>query len=104
MIELIAVLIVLWLLGIIRIPWLTMPHFTAFSILGISITLEKLLIFVIIIWLATSLGSPFRQILWAFVVIWLLSIFGIVLISNMVTLAIIALVVGLVLSMSQKGN
>ena len=102
MAELIAALVVLWLLGIIRIPWLSMPHFPVFSIMGFSVTIERILIFLIVLWLATSMGSPFRQILWAFVILWLLSILGLVVIGNMTMLVVIAVVVGLVLSIIQK--
>lgn len=100
--ELIAVVVVLWLLNIIRIPWLTMPHFTAFTIGGFSVTIERLLIMAIVAWLASSLGSPFRQILWAFAILWLLSILGLVVIGNMTMLVVIAVVVGLILSAVQK--
>jgi hypothetical protein len=68
----------------------------------VSITVERLLIIVIALWLGSSLGSPFRQMLWAFVILWLLSILGLVVIGNMTMLVVIAVVVGLLLSVVQR--
>jgi hypothetical protein len=100
--ALIAVVVVLWLLGIIQIPWLTLPRIPVFMVFGTTITLTRLLILALIIWLAMSLGSPFRQIVWAFVILWLLSVFGLISIGSMSTLIIIAIVVGLILSLVQR--
>lgn len=102
MAELIVVIIVLWLLKIITIPWLVLPNFPVFSIMGVSITVERLLIVALCAWLASSLGSPFRQMLWAFVILWLLSILGLVVIGNMTMLVVISIVVGLILSVVQR--
>lgn len=102
MAEIIAIVVGLWLLGVIRIPWMTMPSFPIFSFMGYSITIQRLLIFGIIIWLGTSLGSPFRQMLWVFFILWLLSTIGIIGSLGMGMLIIVSVVVGLVLSIVQK--
>ncbi len=102
MVEIIAIVVALWLLGVINIPWLTMPHFPVFSVLGYSVTIQSLLIFGIVIWLASSLGSPFRQILWVFFILWLLSTIGIVGSIATGTLILVSIVVGLILSVVQK--
>jgi len=102
MIEIIAIVVVLWLLGIINIPWMMMPIFPVFSILGYSVTIQRLLIFGIVIWLASSLGSPFRQMLWVFFILWLLSTLGIVGSMAMETLIVVSVVVGLILSVVQR--
>jgi hypothetical protein len=102
MVEIIAIVVALWLLGVINIPWLTMPHFPVFSVLGYSVTIQRLLIFGIVIWLASSLGSPFRQILWVFFILWLLSTMGIVGSIATGTLILVSIVVGLILSVVQK--
>jgi hypothetical protein len=87
---------------VINIPWLTMPQFPVFSVLGYSVTIQRLLIFGIVIWLASSLGSPFRQILWVFFILWLLSTMGIVGSIATGTLILVSIVVGLILSVVQK--
>ena len=102
MVEIIAIVVALWLLGLINIPWLTMPHFPVFSVLGYSVTIQRLLIFGIVIWLASSLGSPFRQMLWVFFILWLLSTLGIIGSIAMGTLILVSIVVGLILSVVQK--
>ena len=102
MVEIIAIVVALWLLGVINIPWLTMPHFPIFSVLGYSVTIQRLLIFGIVIWLASSLGSPFRQILWVFIILWLLSTIGIIGAIATGTLILVSIVVGLILSVVQR--
>lgn len=102
MAELIAILVVLWLLGIISIPWLVRPHFPPLNILGLDLTIEKILVIGILIWIASSLGGPFRQIVWVLVVLWILSALGIIVVGGLSNLLVIAIVVGLVLSLVQK--
>lgn len=102
MVEIIAIVVVLWLLGVINIPWLVMPHFPVFSILGYSLTIQRLLIIGILIYLGMSIGSPFRQMLWAFFILWLLTTLGIITIGGMGTLIVVSVVVGLVLSLVQR--
>lgn len=102
MAELIAILVVLWLLGIIKIPWLMMPNFPSFNILGFNLTIEKLLIIGILIWIASSLGGPLRQIVWVLVILWVLSAIGIIAVGGLGNILVIGIVVGLVLSLVQK--
>lgn len=102
MTELIAIIVVLWLLGIIRIPWLMMPDFPSFNILGFDLTIQKLIIIAILVWIASSLGGPFRQIIWVLVLLWILSALGIIAISGLGNLLVIGIVIGLVLSLVQK--
>lgn len=102
MVEIIAIVIGLWLLGVIKIPWLTMPNFPVFSILGYSLTIQRLLIILIVIWLAMSLGSPFRQMLWVFFILWLLSTLSVISIGGMGVMIVVSIVVGLILSVVQK--
>jgi|GEM_PF-3634788 len=102
MAEIIAIVIGFWLLGVINIPWFTMPYFPVFSILGYQITIQRLLILGILIWLGTSLGSPFRQMLWTFFILWLLSTLGIILTLGMGVMIVVSIVVGLILSLVQR--
>lgn len=102
MAEIIAIVVALWLLGIINIPSLVMPSFPVLNLLGYSLTLPKLLLFILFSYLALHLGSPFRQIVWVFFVLWLLSILGLITVGGMVKLLIISLVVGLILALVQR--
>jgi hypothetical protein len=102
MAELIAIVVVLWLLGIVKMPWLTMPHFPSLNFLGLHLTIQTLLIIAIFVWIASSLGGPFRQIVWVLVVLWILSALGVIVIGGLSNIIVIAIVVGLVLSLVQK--
>jgi len=102
MAEIIAILVALWLLGIISIPWFSLPTFPVLQILGYSITIQRLLLILLFTYLALNLGSPFRQIIWVFFVLWLLSILGLIAVGGMAKLLIISLVVGLILSLVQR--
>lgn len=102
MAEIIAIVVVLWLLGIISIPWMTMPSFPVFSILGYAVTIQRLLIIGILVWLGMSIGSPFRQMLWTFFILWLLSTLGLIGGLGMGMMIIVSVVIGLVLSGAQK--
>ncbi len=102
MAEIIAIVVGLWLLGVIKIPWMSMPSFPVFSILGYQVTIQRLLILGILIWLGTSLGSPFRQMLWTFFILWLLSTLGVITIGGMGMMIVVSVVVGLILSVIQK--
>lgn len=102
MAELIAILVVLWLAGVVNVPWLMKPNFPSLNILGFNITIGNLLVLAILLWILSSLGGPFRQIIWALVVLWLLSALGVIAIGGLTNLLIIGVVVGLVLSMVQK--
>lgn len=100
--EAIAVIVLLWLIGVIRIPWLGFPHLEIFSFGGVNITLERLLTLILVLWLASTAPSPLRQMFWVFVILWLLSIAGIVMVGSMTNLVLIAIITGLVLSIVQK--
>lgn len=102
MVELIAILVVLWLLGIIAIPWLAMPRFPSLNLLGFDLTITNLLVLVILIWIAASLGGPLRQIVWVLVVLWILSALGVIAIGGLSNLLVIGIGVGLVLALIQK--
>lgn len=102
MAELIAIVVVLWLLGIVNVPWLMRPHFPSLNILGFHLTLEKLLIIIALVWIASSLGGVIGKIVWVLVVLWLLSTLGIIAVGGLSNLLVIGVVVGIVLSLVQK--
>jgi len=99
-----VVLLLLWLLGFVQIPWLVFHNRTLFTILGHSVTLWELLMFLVIAWAMESLPDPLRQVAFVLVVLWLLSILGIITIAGLPNLLIVALLVGLVLAVFQKSH
>jgi len=102
MAEIIAIIVVLWLLGIIKIPFLMMPHFPTLNIFGFSLTIEKILIMAAFVWIASSLGGLIGKIVWVLVVLWLLSTLGVIVISGLSNLLVIGVVVGILLSLFKK--
>ncbi len=94
-----VILIILWFLGYINIGGLNIPDITLFSINGQPITLISLLIFAVIVWAIGILPSPLRQIAFVILVIWLLSLFGILAFAGLQSILVLAVIVGLILAL-----
>ncbi len=97
-----AILIVLWFLGIVEINSFTIPHIKLFSLNGHDITLVNVLIFFAILWLIELLPSPFRQVAFALLVLYALSVLGFIVIAGFSNLVIVAVIVGVILALFQK--
>lgn len=97
MLELIVVLlIVLWVFGFINVNGVTIPNWELFSINGHLITLWNLLTFALIVWAIGILPRPFREIGSVLLILWVLSIFGILTITGLSNIILIAVIVGLI--------
>jgi hypothetical protein len=100
MLGLIALgIFILWLLGYIQVSNifpLPVPDLTLMAINGQPITLWNLLIFFLILAAVALLPSPFRQIGSVLLVLWLLSLFGILAIGGLSTMIVWAIILGLV--------
>lgn len=100
MIELvILVLIGLWFLGYIQIPGLIIPDLTLFILNGQPVTLINTLIFMLILFAISILPSPFREISTILLIVWVLSIFGILAVAGISQWLVIAIIVGLIASL-----
>lgn len=102
MVVILIILIVLWLLGFFRVPSLPILHAELFRVLGHGITLWEILIFIVIIWAMEAFPSPFRQMAYVLVLLWVLSIFGFIVISGFSNILIFAFIIGLILALFQK--
>ncbi len=71
---------------------------------GLDITIWNVLIFLVFIWLVTSLPSPFRQIAVVFILIWLLASLGIIAIAGLSNILVIAIIVGVLLYVISGGG
>ncbi len=100
--AILIILIILWLLGFLRIPALPILHRELFNIFGHGVSLWEILVFIVIMWAMESLPSPLRQIAYVLVLLWVLSIFGIIAVSGLSNLLVLALIIGLVVALSQK--
>jgi hypothetical protein len=100
LVAVLIILIILWFLGYIHIGNLNLPDITLFTLNGQDITLIKLLIFAVIVWAIGILPSPLRQIGFVILVIWLLSLFGILaFFAGLQSILVLAVIVGLVLAL-----
>ncbi|MCL4397899.1 hypothetical protein M1403_02640 [Patescibacteria group bacterium] len=95
---LLILLLALWILGYVTIPGLAVPAFPLFYIGAHPVTIWDLLVFAVIIWAASVLPSPIRQIVWVIVVLWLLSILGVLVFAGLPSLLIIAVILGLLIA------
>ena len=97
MLELLLIgLFILWLLGYLTIPGITLPDMPLFDLNGYTVTLWDALIFFLIVGIIGVLPSPFRQIAGAFLFLWVLATTGIIAIANLSSLLVFAIIVGLV--------
>lgn len=105
MTEIVLVLLVIALVtGFIQIPGFTLPNYTLFFVNGQPISLLNVLIFLLIVWAIGILPSPFREVAGVLLVLWLLSILGFLAIAGLSNLLVIAVIVGVVVSMFKKGS
>jgi hypothetical protein len=94
-------LVVFWLLGYGPFQVL---HVILFKFNGLAINLWDILIFLVFIWLVGTLPSPFRQIAVVFVLIWVLSLLGVVAVAGLSSILVIAIIVGVLLYLLSGGG
>lgn len=99
LVAIIIILIILWFLGYAPITGLNIPDVTLFVINSQPVTLWNLLILAAVAWAISILPSPFREIGGVALVLWILSVIGILAISGLSSILVIAIIVGLVLYM-----
>jgi hypothetical protein len=97
LLALIAALFVLWFFGYIHIQGLQIPDMSLFTINNHVITLWNILILLVIGIIIGELPNPFRAIASVFLVLWVLSVLGIIAFAGLDSILIISLIVGLVL-------
>lgn len=96
-------LLILWLLGYIALPALVIPTISLFSINGHIVTLFDLLIFLVLLIITSALPSPFREVLFVVIVVWVLALLGIIAIVGLPNIILIAVIAGLIVYLLQ-GN
>jgi hypothetical protein len=97
--AILVILVILFFLGYIHIQGLTLPDFNLFTINGHQVTLIEILIFLVILGAAEVLPSPLRQIAFVLILLWLLSTLGIIAIAGLSSIIVIAIIIGLILSL-----
>lgn len=100
---LLIVLVILWLTGNLSIPGIVIPDFLLFSFNGQPVTLWDLITFVIIVWILGLLPHPFKEIAAVLLVLWVLSVFGIIAIAGLTNLIVIGIIVGIIAAIMKNG-
>jgi hypothetical protein len=96
LLTILVLLVVLWLLGYIHVPNVTVPDVTLFALNGHGVTLLELLIFVVILFAVGILPTPLRQIGYAIAILWVLSTLGIIAIAELSGILVLAIIIGLI--------
>lgn len=97
--TIVVLLVILWFFGYVRLDAFPIPDVTLFSLNGNPITLWNLLIFFVILWALSILPRPFREIGFVLLVLWVLSILGIIAFAGLSGWIVIAVIVGLVIAL-----
>lgn len=96
LIALLVVLIILWILGYLPAGGVTIPDITFFVINGHPVTLLNLIALIVISWIVGLLPSPFRLIASMLLVLWVLSVVGILAFAGLSQWLVLTIIVGLV--------
>lgn len=92
--TILLLLVILWVLGYLQFP---LTNTTLFNFGARPVSLSDLLTFLIILWLISVLPNPFRGIALVLLLLWVLSLLGIIAIAGFSSLIMLAFIVGLVL-------
>jgi hypothetical protein len=99
LVAILVLLVVLWFLGYVNVPSLTVPDIQLFVINGHTVTLVEGLIFLVLLAAAGMLPTPLRQIAFVALVLWVLATLGILAITGLSSILVIAVIVGLIVSL-----
>ena len=99
--ALVVILAVLWYLGYVHIAGINIPNVIVFSINDHAVTLWNLLILIVVASAISILPGPLRIAGGILLVLWILSVIGVLTLSGMAlsNILIIAIIVGLVVSL-----
>jgi hypothetical protein len=97
--DIVAIILLLWFLGIIQIPGFSINNIVILYFNGKPITLAQVFIFFIIMLMLGVLPSPIKQIAAAIFVIWILSVVGIITVTGLSNILIVGIIIGLIASM-----
>jgi|GEM_PF-355073 len=98
---LLIVLVLLWFLGYVRVDGINLPDTTLFSINGLPISLWDILILIVVSWAISIIPTPFREIAGVILILWVLSVLGIIALAgiNLASIFVIAIIIGLIVSL-----
>lgn len=95
MIEaILVVLILLYVLGFISIPGVSIPNYHLFVFNGHNVTLFEVLIAGVILWLISNLPYWLKFIIGLLLLVWLLATFGIIAVPGLAPVILVIIIVG----------
>lgn len=92
-----ALLVILAILGYVQIPFLPFLDIILFTLNGREISVLDILVLLVILWAIGILPTPFRQIIGAIFVIWLLAVLGFIAVAGLSNILVIAVIVGIII-------
>ena len=95
LIALLVALIMLYALGYIHISGINTPNVQLFIINGQIITLWNILILLALATITGILPRPFREIASVLLILWILSTLGVIAITGLSSILVIAIIIGL---------
>lgn len=99
LVALLVVLIILWILGYLPTGGVVVPDMTFFVINDHPVTLLNIIALIVISWIVGLLPSPFCLIASILLVLWVLSILGILAFTGLSQWLVLTIIVGLVFYM-----
>lgn len=90
-------LVILWLGGFISIPSFSLLHYGLFYISGRAVTVWDIILLAVIIWMIGVLPYPFRGIGTIILILWFMSILGIIALHGFSNLILALIIIGLIL-------
>src|SRR5205823_4982219 len=101
--AIVVILILLWAFGYIHLVNFFIPDIVLFHLNGRPVTLWDILILLVVSWAIGVLPYPFRQIAGVLMVLWVLSTLGIIAISGLSSILVVAIIVGLIFFLLEGG-
>lgn len=97
-IAIVIILIILWLLGFVPITGISIPNFVLITINNHPVTLWEILIVAVIGWAISILPRPFQAIGSILLLLWILSVLGILAFTGLPNIIILIIIIGLIAS------
>lgn len=94
LVAILLILIVLWVFGYMPLGGINVPNVVLFSINNHPITLWNVLILLAVGWAISILPRPFREIASVLLLLWVLSVIGILAIAGLSNILVIAIILG----------
>lgn len=97
-IAIVIILIVLWFLGYAPISGISIPNVVLFNINNHAVTLWELLILGAVAWAISILPRPFQIAGSVLLLLWVLSVLGILAIGGLSNIIVLVIIVGIIVS------